>query len=57
LCEDDYDNDGDNARDCDDNSCSSLSVCTNPKERCNNRIDDDSDGKTDCTDPDCAGKV
>jgi len=65
ICNDDTDNDGDDATDCDDADCwldewcedapcgpPGISVC-NIESYCANEVDDDQDGKVDCQDPDC----
>lgn len=54
-CDNDVDDDGDTAVDCDDPDCSGAAACVVPAELCDNELDDDGDGAVDCDDPDCAG--
>jgi hypothetical protein len=53
LCDNDVDDDGDTAVDCDDPDCSGSPACVVPVELCDNDLDDDGDTAVDCDDPDC----
>ena len=53
ICDNDRDDDGDGAIDCDDTDCADKGLCI-PAEICDNVIDDDRDGAADCDDTDCA---
>lgn len=53
VCDNDRDDDGDGAVDCDDDDCADRELCI-PAEICDNVIDDDRDGAADCDDSDCA---
>lgn len=55
-CDNDLDDDGDGAADCDDADCQAAPACALPVEVCDNRLDDDRDGSTDCDDSDCASE-
>ena len=53
ICDNDRDDDGDGAIDCNDTDCADKGLCI-PVEICDNVIDDDRDGAADCDDTDCA---
>jgi len=54
VCNDNFDNDGDDLTDCDDvEDCAAAVNCV-PEAICDNNVDDDDDGGTDCEDLDCA---
>lgn len=52
-CADDVDNDQDNATDCSDPDCATVSGCV--ETNCGNGADDNGNGLTDCADPGCDG--
>ncbi len=54
ACQDEIDNDGDSAIDCDDPDCAGVIQCT-PETPCDDGEDNDLDGQTDCGDADCDG--
>ncbi|MEE3200297.1 MAG: PKD domain-containing protein [Planctomycetota bacterium] len=56
ICDNDRDDDGDGAIDCDDTDCADQALCV-PAEICDNVIDDDRDGDADCDDTDCADEA
>ena len=54
ICNDQIDNDGDRATDCQDADCAADNNCgPTPVEICDNGIDDDGDIDIDCDDSDC----
>ena len=56
ICDNELDDDGDRAADCDDPDCRSAPACALPVELCDNDLDDDGDDAVDCDDPDCAAE-
>jgi hypothetical protein len=58
VCDDEIDNDGDRAVDCQDDDCAAAAGCDPPPvEICDNGIDDDGDVRIDCFDSDCEGEL
>lgn len=57
ACDDNIDNDGDWAEDCDDPDCFGTPACTANPEICDNGVDDDGDTLIDCADANCEGEV
>jgi len=63
VCDNQVDDDGDGAVDCDDDDCLTEPMCMNSAEYaapfevevCDNQVDDDGDGAVDCDDDDCLG--
>ncbi len=54
ICDNQQDDDGDGAVDCDDSDCAEDPACAPATEICDNQQDDDGDGAVDCDDSDCA---
>ncbi len=54
TCDDDIDNDGDGAEDCEDDECAELDICEGfEPEICDDDVDNDGDEAVDCEDDDC----
>jgi hypothetical protein len=55
ICDNETDDDGDGATDCDDEDCAADPACETPAvEICDNETDDDGDAAVDCDDSDCS---
>lgn len=54
ICDNELDDDGDDAVDCDDDECAAKPECAPDVEVCDDELDNDGDDKTDCEDEDCS---
>jgi cysteine-rich repeat protein len=54
ICNNGFDDDGDNRSDCADTDCQSQTYCGATELFCNDGVDNDGDNRLDCLDSDCA---
>lgn len=54
ICDNNIDDDGDGAADCNDTECINEPVCLPDPEICDNGVDDNNNGLVDCDEPTCS---